>query len=304
MDREKINEYIKDCEIDLIVGGPPCQVFSIFGKRRFINTQGYNPKDDPRNYLVYEYIRVVNVVRPKFFIMENVKGFTSLDNGLFVDEVIKEFNKIGYRNIKYGIFRASDYGVPQHRERMIMIGTRLDLDIELPEVTHGEVETNSIKKFKTVGEAIMDLVNMNEDGIENHVPLKHKPIVQERMSYIKEGQKLNVKDVPEHLLIPTRKDMKHKKITNFSHVYRRLHREECSITLVPGHNAFPVHPTLNRTLTVREAARIQSFPDSHTFTGNRQQQCIQVGNAIPPLMAKAFIEKVKEQLNQHRYFTN
>lgn len=298
---EILKSYVGDNEVDLLVGGPPCQGFSIFGKRRFVNTRGYDPRSDERNKLVYEYIRIVEEIKPKFFIMENVKGFVSLDGGLFVEEVVKEFKKSGYNNLKFGVFRASDYGVPQHRERMIMIGTRLDVNFKLPSITHSEEETLFTQKYTTVGDAIMDLVDAED--INNHVPLNHKKVVSERMKYIREGEKLRVEDVPEYLLIPTRKDMQHKKISNFSHVYRRLHRQKPSITLVPGHNAFPVHPTLNRTLTVREAARIQTFPDTHIFTGNRQKQCIQVGNAIPPLMAKVFIDRAKEAINDLRYNT-
>lgn len=290
----EIAKVIGNEEIDLLVGGPPCQGFSIFGNRRFVNTKGYEPKEDLRNQLVYEYIRIVGIVRPKYFVMENVKGFTSLDKGMFVQTVVKEFKKLGYNNIEYGIFKASDYGVPQHRERMIMIGTRFNQRIKLPEKLYGDQYLN---RYRTVGEVIMDIADKSEfDNIPNHVPLKHKEIIQERMSYIKEGCKLNIDEVPEHLLIPTRKDG-NQTITNYSHVYKRLHREKPSITLVPGHNAFPVHPTLNRTLTVREAARIQTFPDNHIFTGTRQQQCIQVGNAIPPLMAEAFIREIKKQIN-------
>lgn len=94
-----IDQYVKGQEIDLVEGEPPCQGFSIFGKRRFVNTQGYDPKQDPRNFLVYQYIRIVKETRPKFFLMENVKGFTNLDNGLFVEKVKKEFERLGYHKI-------------------------------------------------------------------------------------------------------------------------------------------------------------------------------------------------------------
>ena len=96
-------------EVDLIVGGPPCQGFSVFGKRRFINTQEYDPHQDPRNFLVYQYIRLVKEIRPKFFFMENVKGFTNLDKGLFVEEVKKQFQELGYNDIWCEIICAADY---------------------------------------------------------------------------------------------------------------------------------------------------------------------------------------------------
>ena len=294
---EVINEYVKGQEIDLVEGGPPCQGFSIFGKRRFVNTQGYDPKQDPRNFLVYQYIRIVKEPKPKFFFMENVKGFTNLDNGLFIKNVKKEFEKLGYKNIWCAVVCAADYGVPQERYRMFMIGNRLGIDFIPPEPTHFSIASGRKPIYKTVGDAIMDLVG-KENEIPNHVPLQHKPIVAARYSYIKEGCKLNLDDLPPELAVATRKDSKTGKVSNYSHVYKRLDRNKPSTTMVPGHNAFPVHPTLNRTLTAREAARIQTFPDTHKFFGTRQEQCIQVGNAVPPKMAEPFLRKIYQYLEE------
>lgn len=291
-------KQLKREKIDLVVGGPPCQGFSMFGKRRFINTQGYDPKSDPRNALVYEYIRVVKEIKPKYFLMENVKGFVSLDNGEFVKEVINEFKKIGYDNIDYKVINAADYGVPQKRQRMIMIGNCIGQPVEFPVPTHSDKDEDNRLPYVTVGEAIMDLASLGQNDISNHIPLNHKPIVAERMGYIKEGCKLKVEDLPEHLNVVTRTDSQNKTISNYSHVYKRLSRQEPSTTMVPGHNAFPVHPTLNRTLTVREAARIQTFPDNHIFYGTRQQQCIQVGNAIPPKLAKILTDKIAQNIEK------
>lgn len=290
-----LTEIIQNAEVDLVVGGPPCQGFSVFGKRRFVNTQGYDPKQDPRNHLVYEYIRIVSILKPKFFFMENVKGFTNLDNGLFVEEVKKQFQNLGYHDIWCEIVRATDYGVPQERQRMFMIGNRMGIDFQEPFPTHYPIGSGKTPEYTTVGDAIMDLVG-KENQIPNHVPLKHKPIVAARYGYVKEGCKLNLDDLPPELAVATRKDSKTGTVSNYSHVYKRLDRKKPSTTMVPGHNAFPVHPTLNRTLTAREAARIQTFPDNHIFFGTRQEQCIQVGNAVPPRMAQPFFEKIKEYL--------
>ncbi|MDO4803262.1 MAG: DNA cytosine methyltransferase [Lachnospiraceae bacterium] len=288
---DKLNKYINGREVDLVEGGPPCQGFSVFGKRRFVNTQGYNPRDDARNYLVYQFIRIVEETNPKFFFMENVKGFMSLDKGMFVEEVKKEFQRIGYKDIWCSVVCAADYGVPQERYRMFMIGNRLGLDFMPPACTHFSDDSDGKPKYRTVGDAIMDLAG-KENEVPNHVPLKHKPIVEARYSYIKEGSRLNVDDLPPELAISTRKDSKTGKVANYSHVFRRLDRGKPSTTMVPGHNAFPIHPTLNRTLTAREAARIQTFPDSHVFFGTRQEQCIQVGNAVPPKMAEPFLRRI------------
>ena len=282
-------------EVDLVIGGPPCQGFSIFGKRRFINTRNYQPREDPRNFLVFQFIRVVGTLRPKFFFMENVKGFTNLDKGLFVNEVKTAFKEIGYNNIWCNIVRATDYGVPQERHRMFMIGNRLGIDFECPSPTHFPINSGKEPVYRTVGDAIMDLVGL-ENLIPNHIPLKHKPIVEARYGFVEEGGKLDVSKLPPELAVATRRDSKTGIVANYSHVFKRLSRFKPSTTMVPGHNAFPIHPTLNRTLTVREAARIQTFPDTHIFTGTRQEQCIQVGNAVPPQMAKPFIERIKSHI--------
>lgn len=284
-------------EVDLIVGGPPCQGFSVFGKRRFINTQEYDPHQDPRNFLVYQYIRIVKELQPKFFFMENVKGFTNLDKGLFVEEVKKQFMELGYDNIWCEVVCATDYGVPQERYRMFMIGNRLGIEFEKPEPTHFKLNSGEKPEYATVGAAILDLVG-KENDVPNHVPLKHKPIVEARYGYVKEGCKLNIDDLPPELAVATRKDSKTGKVANYSHVYKRLDRNKPSTTMVPGHNAFPIHPVLNRTLTAREAARIQTFPDEHIFFGTRQEQCIQVGNAVPPKMAEPFIRKIASYIKK------
>ncbi len=294
---EEIQTVLRGKAIDLVVGGPPCQGFSVFGKRRFVNTKGYEPKEDPRNHLVYEFLRIVGLLKPKFFFMENVKGFTNLDGGLFVEEVKKQFKNLGYDDIWCEIVCAADYGVPQERYRMFMIGNRIGVKFVPPEKTNYPIGSGKTPEYNTVGSAIMDLVG-KENTFPNHVPLVHKPIVAARYSYVKEGHKLNVDDLPPELAIATRRDAKTGKVSNYSHVFKRLDRNQPSTTMVPGHNAFPIHPTLNRTLTAREAARIQTFPDSHIFFGTRQQQCIQVGNAVPPKMAEPFMLKIATYLSE------
>lgn len=301
--KEELLETLRGKSVDLIVGGPPCQGFSVFGKRRFINTQDYDPHQDPRNFLVYQYIRIVDELRPKFFFMENVKGFTNLDKGLFVEEVKKQFRAIGYENIWCEVICAADYGVPQERYRMFMIGNRLGIEYEKPQPTHFPIGSGKYPEYTTVGDAIMDLVGL-ENKVQNHVPLEHKPIVAARYGYVKEGSKLNVADLPPELAIATRRDAKTGVVSNYSHVFKRLDRKKPSTTMVPGHNAFPIHPTLNRTLTAREAARIQTFPDSHVFFGTRQEQCIQVGNAVPPKMAEPFLRRIKEYLDEYEVKKN
>ena len=296
---DDIRGEIGDASIDLVAGGPPCQGFSIFGKRRFINTREYKPREDPRNALVYQFIRIVQETRPKFFFMENVKGFTNLDKGLFVEEVKSKFREIGYNNIWCEVVCATDYGVPQERYRMFMIGNRLGIDYIPPLKTHFPIGSGLFPEYTTVGDAIMDLAG-HEGEVPNHIALAHRPIIAARYGYVREGEKLDINDLPPELAIATRRDSKTGLVSNYSHVFRRLSRFKPATTMVPGHNAFPIHPTLNRTLTPREAARIQTFPDNHVFFGTRQEQCIQVGNAVPPLMAEPFLSRIREYLEDNQ----
>lgn len=269
--------------VDVIVGGPPCQGFSTIGKRLV---------KDPRNELVFEFIRFVDVVKPRMFLMENVRGLLSSDNGKTKKAIEDEFRKIGYSVISK-VLCAADYGVPQIRNRVFFIGTKNDFDIEpsFPPATHTK------DRYLTVGDAINDLVG-KENTLPNHIPMHHNPTVEARISYIKEGEGIPKEGLPDEVSLGSRSDYKDNKIKNFSHVYRRLSRFRPATTMVPGHNAFPLHPTENRSLTVREAARIQTFPDDVTFCGTRQNQCIQVGNAVPVILAERIAEQIKNTLKE------
>jgi DNA (cytosine-5)-methyltransferase 1 len=267
----------------VVVGGPPCQGFSVFGKRRLASRRGLNAREDPRNRLVFSFIDTVGKLNPRWVVMENVAGFASLDEGWFVEQVVMELKKIGYQNVEHRILDTADYGVPQRRRRFVLIANRTDHIIPWPKRKFFEKPEDWQKPHRTVGQAIADLAE--EDSYYRHtchVPMKHKPLQVERYRRIPEGGKLDVEALPPDLLKGYRTD----EIKNFSHVFKRLHRDKPSITLVPGHNAFPIHPWLNRALTVREAARLQTFPDDVEFKGSRENQCIQVGNAFPPLLAE------------------
>ena len=257
-------------KVDVIVGGPPCQGFSTIGKRLV---------KDPRNELVFEFIRFVEVIQPQMFLMENVKGLLSANNGKIKEAITAEFDNIGY-DVVNEVICAADYGVPQLRQRVFFLGVRKDLNIKpvFPEKIYSPDE------YKTVGDAIMDLVG-KENDYPNHVPMKHNDIVRKRISCIKEGEGIPAEGLPDDVAKGSRTDYANNTIKNFSHVYKRLSRFRPSTTMVPGHNAFPLHPTADRSLTVREAARLQTFPDDVVFCGSRQEQCIQVGNAVPVKLA-------------------
>ena len=242
---------------------------------------------DPRNELVFEYIRFVNEIKPKVFLMENVRGLLSANNGLIKDAITAEFDAIGY-NVKHEVVCAADYGVPQMRYRVLFMGVRKDLEIE-PSFPEKKCDREN---YTTVGDAIMDLVG-KEYSFPNHIPMNHNDIVVKRIACIKEGEGIPKDGLPHDVAKGSRSDYTENTIKNFSHVYKRLSRKKPSTTMVPGHNAFPLHPTENRSLTVREAARLQTFPDDVIFEGTRQNQCIQVGNAVPVKLAYEMAKHIK-----------
>ena len=278
-------------DVGLVVGGPPCQGFSMFGKRRFINTKGHDPHQDPRNKLVVAFLDIVKGIKPRWFLMENVPGLANLDGGNFLKAIIDEFKEAGYYNVEYKILNAADYGVPQFRKRLVIIGNRTGHIIPWPKKKFFAEPKEWQDHYRTVGEVISDLADeASYSKYTCHVPMNHKPLLVERYGYIPEGGKLDIESLPEHLKKGYRTD----EVKNYSHVFKRLHRNKPATTMVPGHNAFPIHPWLNRALTVREAARIQTFPDEMEFKGSRQNQCIQVGNAFPPLLAELIANNIRK----------
>ncbi len=291
LDEEEILKRLDGRICDIVVGGPPCQGFSTIGKRL---------AKDPRNELVFEFIRVVSIIKPKLFIMENVKGLLSANKGIMRELLIEEFKKIGYSNTISSVLIASDYDVPQNRQRVFFMGTRDDLtENEKLEISFPKAHEKKV----TVGEAIMDLMG-KENEVPNHVPMNHNATVVARIKCIPEGGGIPEEGLPEEVAYGSRSDYINNKLKNFSHVYKRLDRNKQSTTMVPGHNAFPLHPVADRSLTVREAARIQTFPDDVVFCGSRQEQCIQVGNAVPVKLAEAlaknasaYIEGIKNGNN-------
>lgn len=292
---QKVISHLKKNKVDLIVGGPPCQGFSIFGNRRFVNTKNHDIKSDNRNNLVHEFAEIVVGVSPNWFIMENVPGILSAHKGKYVEEVTAFFNENGYRT-ESRVINAADYGAPQQRKRFILIGTKTDYIFPWPKAKFYLNPEDWQLSYRTVGQAISDISHPESyDKYKNHVPPNHSKIVRERFSFIEEGKKMEIEKLPAYLRIGSKTG---KPISNFSHVFKRLDRNKPSGTIVPGHNAFPIHPTLNRTLTVREAARLQTFPDRYVFTGPIINQCLQVGNAFPPIVAQIFAERLRTVINK------
>ena len=292
---DEIRHEIGRQPIDVVFGGSPCQGFSIFGRRRFVNTRGHKPEADERNELAIQYVKLAIALRPKAIVLENVKGILSTPRGKSTYlAVLERLFAAAHYSVDWKVLNSADYGVPQLRERFVLVALRKGLQFRWPDPKHHVDPRPWQRPYVTVGDVITDLMDSRTISAEiSHVPMDHKPLVVERYKLIPEGRRLPEQDIPGHLKKGYRTD----KVKNFSHVFRRLAMDAPATTMVPGHNAFPVHPRLPRTLTVREAARIQTFPDWMRFSGTRQQQCMLVGNAVPPLLATVVAQAVRRSVD-------
>ncbi len=296
---EKINDIVDGKKVDVIVAGPPCQGFSLTGPRNF---------DDERNKLYLSVIEMVKRYSPKAFIIENVPGMVTLYKGEVKDEIVKRLTDIGY-NVDYKILCAADYGVPQKRRRLIFMGIRKDIGHpSFPTPTH------TPDNYITCREAIDDLptresdIGINEDEyiknpiteyqkkmrgssdiLYNHIGTKHTQLVKDTIALVPEGG--NYKDLPKGW----------GESRKFNEAWTRYDGNKPSKTIDTGHrNHF--HYKYNRVPTVRENARLQSFPDDFVFLGTKTQQYRQVGNAVPPLLGYALglkIIKIIEEDNKN-----
>ncbi len=286
IDVKKIAKDYNLKDIDLIIGGPPCQGFSVAGKRIV---------DDIRNKLYKSFVSFVEYFSPKAFVMENVPNILSIGDGIVRESILADFRNLGY-DVKYKILTASDYGVPQNRRRAIFVGLKKGT-FTFPEP--------SVKERITASQALSDLpekslqdgqkypsaeqsdyqkwARSKSDGVYNHETTVHSDKTQHIISLVPDGG--NYKDLPEEY-----------QNTRKVHIaWTRLNSQKPSITIDTGHRHH-FHYCYNRIPTVRECARIQSFPDDYVFLKSRTSQYKQVGNAVPPLMAAAIAEKVKESL--------
>lgn len=308
---DKINK-----KIDVIIGGPPCQGFSMAGARirenkpeRFL--------DDPRNYLFRNYFQVVQKIEPKYFIMENVPGMLSMKDGRIIKEIEKLFSDPNnFKNGRYYVYKkvlnASDYGVPQERHRLIIIGLKVEFDFEkvLKDVQQKLIKSKEIMPH-TIYDAISDLnyLNSGEGAFEqnyrlepltdyqrdrrknskklyNHIATNHNAKAVDRISRLQQGGR--------RLDLAEGKSIK----SVHSGAYGRMRWDELAKTIItrfdtPSSGIY-IHPEQNRTLTPREAARIQSFDDDYIFYGNKSSVIKQIGNAVPPMLAYYLANVIKE----------
>lgn len=291
--KQAIIQSAKELKINMIVGGPPCQGFSNKGKKLGLQ--------DPRNFLFREYLKLVSEIEPEVFVIENVKALVATENGWFITEIISEIKKLGYI-VNYNIATASNYGVPQQRQRTIILASK-DARIDFPipkfdeekkttvrdaisdlaylESGEGDAETN----YKNIAQSQYQKSLRNPAGkLYNHTATNHSELALSKLKMIPpEGDK---KSLPKELLGNQK----------FNTTWGRLKWDSPSPTIdtrfdTPS-NGTNSHPELNRSITPREAARIQSFPDAFKFLGSKTYICKQIGNAVPPLLAKSIGEAI------------
>lgn len=297
---EVLEKALKGRKIDIIVGGPPCQSYSTLGKRQM----------DERANLFMQYKRILNILQPRAFVFENVVGLLSMDNGNLFKQIQAEFEELGYK-LKHKVLDAVDYGVPQHRERVILVGFKGENTFVYPEPTHGD----GLKPYITLKDAIGDLpvlksgetkssysgditndflsfVRKNAANVvQEHSAPKNGEHLVKIMQALKDGQSKN--DLPE--------DIRPK--SGYGNTYAKLWWEKPSTTITRNF-ACPsssrcIHPRDSRAMSIREGARLQSFPDDYKFYGSDGMKRLEIGNAVPPLLsvaiARGMLKAIKEK---------
>lgn len=280
-------------KVDIVVGGPPCQSYSTLGKRQM----------DERANLFMQYKRILQILQPRAFVFENVVGILSMDKGRLFQQIKSEFEKLGY-SLKYRVLDAVDFGVPQHRERVILVGFKNNNNFVYPLPTHGD----GLKPYVTLREAIGDLpvlksgqtkdcyqyeadndflrfVRANSsDVVTEHRSPKNGAHLIRIMETLKDGQSKD--DLPE--------DIRPK--SGYGNTYAKLWWERPSTTITRNF-ACPsssrcIHPRDSRAMSIREGARLQSFPDDYKFYGSDGMKRLEIGNAVPPLLSIAIAQQM------------
>jgi DNA (cytosine-5)-methyltransferase 1 len=282
----------------ILFGGPPCQGFST-------SNQKTRTSANQTNWLFLEFLRVVKAYMPEWVVFENVKGILETEKGIFVKEIIKSLSEYGY-NCNMEVLKATDYGVPQKRERLFIVGSLNSRDFSFPE----KITTSPV----TVAEAISDLpilqngasqcfmpykcpptsqyaskLRNNFTGCKNHLVTKNSNNIIERYTHIPPGG--NWENIPAYLM-----DNYKDKSRCHTGIYRRLRNDMPSTVIGNYRKNMLIHPDQHRGLSVREAARLQSFPDDFVFMGSIGFQQQQVGNAVPPLLAEAIFKQISLQV--------
>lgn len=312
---ETIDSRLNGRMVDLIIGGPPCQAYSIVGRAR----DPQKMKEDPRNHLYLHYVKFLEKYKPKIFVFENVPGILSANNGSQLDKIFEAIKAVGY-NVEYKILNSKNFNVLQDRKRVIIIGFRNDSNFQYPEFDKSDNSINTLGfkelyndlKFLKHGQGSMGAIKYSKKIISKY--LKESKIRSEEDEFVtqhivrpnnendleiyriavemkSQGKNLNYRDdLPFEL-------KRHKNEISFLNRFKVVPENSISQTVVAhiamdGH--YYIHPDIkqNRSISVREAARIQSFPDDYFFEGSRTAAFKQIGNAVPPLMAEGIAKKI------------
>lgn len=332
----KIKQVVGNQTVDIIIGGPPCQSFSPLGKAKDDN----NMQNDPRNYLFENYVKVLNHFKPKMFVFENVTGL--LDTEVKGKSIFKMILRRLRRNYRVAskedtiVLNATNYGVPQERKRVILIGVRRDIEMKVEDVYASIIKThylpgakkneqNGLKKYVTVKDAIGDMPKLQQGEGEKSVDYPNE--FKSCNEYVKRIRKKtdeklrdhvarmnNEKDVERYRvmaenhwnfleLLEYRPDLGHEKKRVFFNSYKVQWWDMPARTIIAhlhkdGNQFIHPDPDQGRSITVREAARLQSFPDDFVFEGSRSEQFKQIGNAVPPMLAEAIAKVVRRKLDE------
>ena len=287
-------------KIDVVVGGPACQGFSIANSKT-------RSRDNPKNKLIFQFLRLVKKIKPEWFIMENVEGMVRMNGGSFKKAIMRRMEKQGY-SVEFIPLCAADYGVPQRRRRAFFIGNRSGIEMGAPKPNFG-----SKVPYTSVDDALGDLpeIDIRSGGCEstdydsktkteyqrkmrgrskkvyNHIITRSGEMVLKRYARIPQGK--NWSNLPERL-----KSNCVRKSGGHSYLYRRLDPARPANTIANFRKAMLIHPYQDRGLSVREAARLQSFPDRFVFRGGISSQQQQLANVVPPLLSEALGRQIKE----------
>jgi len=250
LNSQKLLAQIGSSEVHLVVGGPPCQGFSVAGKR---------DPNDPRNRLFREFVRIVSEIRPWYVVMENVPGILTIQKGAVKQAICEAFEEIGYPHVSVAVLESAAYGIPQIRPRAIFIANRFGMPNPYPK------PQLLSEKYKAIESAIDDLPEYTRIPEINHEWTRHSAQYMERLAKVPPGGSL---------------------YASYADAFKRQYPGKPSMTVKENHGGTHIHPYLNRVISAREMARLQTFPDSFIFEGSMKKAMWQIGNAVPPRLAE------------------
>lgn len=245
-----ISKFVASNSVDIVCGGPPCQGFSVAGKR---------DPNDKRNVLFREFVRVVKILQPAYVVMENVPGILTMQGGTFYNYILDAFAEVGYPEMSVAVLESAAYGVPQLRPRAIFVANRCGLSNPYPKPMLDE------SSYVPIEAAIDDLKALPPNPPTNHEWTRHSKQMQQRLAQVPPGHSL---------------------YSSYFDAWKRQYRGLPAMTIKENHGGTHVHYELNRVLSAREMARLQTFPDEFIFSGTMKRAMWQIGNAVPPLLAK------------------